>query len=155
MRPILEYAIQIWAPYLVVDISRIESVQRRFIRCALRNLPWSDKFSLPQYEHRLRLLDMPTLHKHRDLLRISFICNILNGKIDCRNILAKLSLNINNRNLRSKEFFHIRHYHTNYGRFNPLNSMFLLYNSISNKGLLLNDNIKDPESKRKFYNIVI
>ena len=149
VRSILEYSCQVWSPYYTVDILRIESIQRRFLRFALRKLPWSDLQLLPSYEHRLKLLNMPTLNKHRDYLRISFVCNIINGIIDCPNILAKLNLNINVRNLRKIEFFNIGHYHSNYGRFSPLNSMLILYNS--NSDFLLNNNVKSVDFMSNFY----
>ncbi|XP_053686787.1 uncharacterized protein LOC128736336 [Sabethes cyaneus] len=36
VRAVREYAVQIWAPYHATQIARIERVQRRFIRFALR-----------------------------------------------------------------------------------------------------------------------
>ena len=54
-----------WSPFYEVNISRVESIQRRFLRFALRNLPWNDRLILPSYEHRLKLLNMPTLKKQR------------------------------------------------------------------------------------------
>ena len=120
VRPIMEYACQVWSPHCVVHIARIESIQKRFLLFALRSLHWADPLRLPSYEDRLRLLSMPTLQKHRDYLRLSFITNLLNGDIDCPGLLAKLFLRINSRNLRSTEFFLIKSYRTNYGRFSPL-----------------------------------
>ena len=84
-------------------MARIESIQRRFLVFALRNFPWYDPFRLPSYEDRLRLLNMPTLQRHRDYLRLSFITNLLNGKINCPGLLPKLSTRINSRNLRSNK----------------------------------------------------
>ena len=49
VRPILEYSSQVWSPYRDIDISRIESVQKKFLRFALRNLPWIDAIRLPPY----------------------------------------------------------------------------------------------------------
>ena len=42
VRPLLEYSSQVWSPYYQVHIQRIEAVQRRFIRYALRGLEWDD-----------------------------------------------------------------------------------------------------------------
>ena len=80
VRSIFEYACQVWSPHYDIHISRIESIQRRFLKFALRNLPWPDPFTLPAYENRLHLLNMPTLRRHRDYLKLSFITNLLNGK---------------------------------------------------------------------------
>ena len=133
VRSITEYACQVWSPYCGIHIDRIESIQKKFLRFALRGLPWTDPLRLPGYINRLRLLNMPTLQRHRDYLRLSFLVNLLNGKIDCPGLLAKLNLRINSRNLRSVEFFSINSYRTNYGRFSSLNSMFIIYNEFSDK----------------------
>ena len=47
VRPLLEYASQVWSPFLKCDIDRIEAVQKRFLRFAFRDLPWVDNFHLP------------------------------------------------------------------------------------------------------------
>ena len=58
VRPHLEYANQIWAPYLVKDIEAVENVQRRASKLvpALKNLI---------YEERLHKLGLPTLAYRR------------------------------------------------------------------------------------------
>ena len=124
VRPIMEYACQVWSPHCGIHIVRIESIQKRFLLFALRNLPWSNPLRLPSYEDRLRLLSMPTLQKHRDYLGLTFITNLLNGGIDCPGLLAK---KINSRSLRSMDFLLLNSYRTNYGRFSPLNLMFIIY----------------------------
>ena len=138
VRSITEYACQVWSPYCHTHIARIESIQKRFLRFALGDLPWTDPLRLPPYTNRLRLLNMPTLQRHRDYLRLSFLVNLINGKIDCPGLLAKLNIRINSRNLRSTEFFSLNNYHTNYGRFSSLNSMLIIYNEYRDK-LIFND----------------
>ena len=112
-------------------MARIESIQRKFLRFALRYLPWSDPLRLPAYENRLRLLNMPTLQKHRDYLRFSFIDNLINGRIDCPGLLEKLNLRINAENS-------TKYYLTNYVLFSSLNDMMVLYNKFGDQ-LILND----------------
>lgn len=65
VRSILEYAAPIWNPYHASQIIRIERVQRRFIRFALRNLPWNDPEHLPDYPARCRLIDLELLSDRR------------------------------------------------------------------------------------------
>ena len=149
VRSVLEYACPVWSPFYLIDRARLESVQRRFLRFALRNLPWSDPLILPRYEHRLALLNMPTLERHREFIGLSFICNLLKYKIDCTGILNRLQFKLNNRHLRSVQFFHLGCYHTNYGRFNPLDVLLMLYNSCS--GFLLDNNVNNATFKLKFY----
>ena len=54
VRPHVEYANQIWSPYLRKDINSIENVQRRATKqiAGMRNLT---------YEDRLKKLKLPTL----------------------------------------------------------------------------------------------
>ena len=75
VRPITEYACQVWSPHCGIHMARIESIQRRFLIFALRSLPWTNPFRLPSYQNTLNLLNMPTLQRHRDYLRLSFITN--------------------------------------------------------------------------------
>lgn len=56
VRPIIENASVVWCPYEVTWILRLEGVQKRFVRLALRNLPWRDPVNLPPYPNRCLLL---------------------------------------------------------------------------------------------------
>jgi hypothetical protein len=44
-------------------VDKVERVQRRLIRYALRGLDWKDIYELPPYEHRFALLRLDTLTK--------------------------------------------------------------------------------------------
>ena len=58
VRPHLEYAVQVWSPYLVKDIEILERVQHRFTRMidGVRDL---------EYKHRLKSLGLPSLKFRR------------------------------------------------------------------------------------------
>jgi hypothetical protein len=80
IRPKLEYASCVWNPFYDVRVDKVERVQRRFIRYALRGLGWTDIYDLPPYEHRCALLRLDTLVKGRSLACIMFIFDILSGR---------------------------------------------------------------------------
>ncbi|XP_065088012.1 switch-associated protein 70-like [Ochlerotatus camptorhynchus] len=61
IRSILESNAVVWCPYQLTWIARIEAIQRKFVRYALRDLPWRDPLNLPQCEDRCRLLGIVTL----------------------------------------------------------------------------------------------
>jgi hypothetical protein len=61
-RPKLKYASCVWIPFYDVRVDKVERVQRRFIRYALRGLGCTDSYGLPPYEHRCALLRLDTLH---------------------------------------------------------------------------------------------
>jgi len=45
VRPLLEYTSSVWSPYLLKDIKRVESVQRRFTKrlCGMSNLSYASR----------------------------------------------------------------------------------------------------------------
>ena len=63
VRPILEYAVPVWCPYLVKDIRALESIQRRASRLALNQ----HKGEMP-YVDRCKLLKWPSLSDRRNYL---------------------------------------------------------------------------------------
>jgi hypothetical protein len=64
---VLESGSCVWSLNFEVHRRRIESVQRKFLRFALRGLGWSDPFNLPAYEDRCNLLNLQTLANRRDI----------------------------------------------------------------------------------------
>lgn len=75
VRPHLEYANQVWAPYKVKDIEAVEGVQRRASKLvpSLKNL---------NYEQRLRKLGLPTLTYRRMRGDMIETYKIVTGKYD-------------------------------------------------------------------------
>lgn len=75
IRPILEYANQVWCPYKIKDITAIENVQRRATRLvpSLRDLSYSD---------RLKKLNLPTLAYRRSRGDMIETYKILQGVYD-------------------------------------------------------------------------
>jgi ribonuclease P/MRP protein subunit RPP40 len=75
VRPHIEYANQIWSPYLVKHIEQIENVQRR----ATKQIPGMADLS---YMDRLRRLKLPTLSYRRVRGDMIELFKILTGKYD-------------------------------------------------------------------------
>ena len=65
VRPILEYAVPVWCPYLVMDFYALENVQRRASRLALNQCK-----GYMSYEDRRKLLKWPTLSDRRIYLSL-------------------------------------------------------------------------------------
>lgn len=78
VRPLLEYATCVWSPYLVKDIKRVESVQRRFTK----RLSGMSNMS---YNNRLSALGLDTLELRRLQHDLLYTYKILFGllKTDC------------------------------------------------------------------------
>ena len=119
VRSVLEYGVLVWAPYQVVQISRIERIQRQFIRYALRSLPWRDPHRLPPYEHRCALIRLPTLANRRTMLQQLFIFDLLENNVDSPELLSQLRFNVPPRITRRTEFFRPAMYRTVFAQNNP------------------------------------
>jgi hypothetical protein len=52
VHPKFEYASCVWRPFYGAHIDRIERVQKKFVRYALRGLRWMDMFDFPPYVDR-------------------------------------------------------------------------------------------------------
>jgi hypothetical protein len=74
-------------------VNKVERVQRRFIRYALRDLGWTDIYDLPPYEHMCALLRLDTLVKRRSIACIMFKFDIFSGRMNSPNLLSALDLN--------------------------------------------------------------
>lgn len=128
VRSTLEYCSVVWAPFYNNAKNRIESIQRRFVRFALRWLPWRDPVNLPNYESRCNLMSLQLLSIRRDVSKAVFIADLLRSQIDCAPLLEQLCINIRRVNLRTHAFFCIPHSRTNYGANEPMTSMCKIFN---------------------------
>lgn len=131
VRSILEFSSVVWSPAYACWINRIEAIQRRFVRLALRHLPWQDPLNLPPYEDRCKLIGMTPLYKRRQQAGILFVAKVLLNELDCPSILEMMSLNVPTRQLRTSVFFHVPFHRTNYGRNDPILKMCRSFNDVS------------------------
>ena len=75
VRPKLEYASQIWNPYQIKNIDKIEQVQRRFTK----RIPITKKMS---YQNRLLFLNLKSLEERRLILDLVFLYKLERGFIN-------------------------------------------------------------------------
>ena len=129
VRSILETAAIVWTPFHNVWISRIERIQAKFVRYALRFLPWQNTSDLPSYESRCRLLGMDTLQKRRKIQGTIFLAKVLSGDVSAPWILAQINLNIIPRPLRQRSFLRLQQHRTDYAQHEPIRHMCFLFNS--------------------------
>ena len=123
VRPILEYAAVVWSPYETTWITRIESVQRKFVRRALHNLNWRDPLNLPPYESRCALLGIEPLHSRRVICQAVFGAKILKAEIDSAELLSRMRLYAPTRVLRPRQLIQATARNTRYGSNDPINSI--------------------------------
>ena len=132
VRSVLESASIVWCPYTEIWSRRIEAVQKRFIRYALRFLPWNDPDNLPPYEDRCRLIALETLSNRRSLSKATFVGKLLLNVIDSPNLLQQVRLNVPPRVLRNHDFLRLDYHRTMYGQNEPIRAMCNIFNSIIN-----------------------
>lgn len=128
VRSVLEYGVVVWAPYYDSGIQLIEAVQHKFVRYALRRLPWTDPHNLPSYVDRCKLIDLDLLEHRRKVCKASFISDVLQSHIDCPTILEMLNVDTRRRDLRSHQFFRLPIFRTNYGYNEPISGMCRIFN---------------------------
>ena len=132
VRPILEYASVIWDPYYNIYINKLESVQKQFLLFCLRGLNWNPNIRLPPYRSRLALIRLPTLKSRRTVSNISFIIDLLQGKIDSEFLLGKISISVPNRMLRSYHPLTIPFHRSNFANLDPFYKICSEVNSLYN-----------------------
>ena len=129
VRSILEFGSAIWMPYTEEYISKIESIQKKFLLFALRHRYDPRNFrQLPSYEHRLEILDLEKLSTRRDHASSIFIFNILNGGIKSKDLSANVTLN-ENRQTRYSRYLNECQSTKDYIVNSPLNKSIRLFNS--------------------------
>ena len=132
VRSVLETSAIVWSPYHDSWIQRIEAVQRRFLRFALRLLPWCFPQHTTSYEERCALLGLEPLHKRRKVSGAVFVAKLLKGEIDSAAILADLNLFAPDRILRPRNTLRLQFRNTDYGCHEPIRSMSINFNLCSN-----------------------
>lgn len=131
VRSTLEYCSPVWNPYYNNAVERIEAVQRRFIRFALRRLPWSNPFSLPSYESRCQLIQLETLTIRRNVARALFVSDVFTSRIECQVLLNSIQLQVQPRTLRNRSFLQIPLRRTNYGSYGAIVGLLRLFNRVA------------------------
>lgn len=98
VRSHLEYASQVWNPQYQLYISKIEGVQKKF----LRFLNYKCRLNLsPSYEINCKQQHLLPLTLRREASDLTFLLNIINGSMDCPELLSliyfKLPVRTNSR----------------------------------------------------------
>lgn len=118
IRPIVEYCSVIWAPSYITHITRLERIQRKFIRLlCFRNGILFDCFS---YEYHLQYFSLPHLISRRKFYDIMFAFKVLNSIIKCPDVRCMFIIHVPTRTLRRYRIFDIEYHRTNYGKHSPL-----------------------------------
>lgn len=125
--PIMEYASVIWKPFYLHHIIRLERLQRRFVRLVGTRLGMPF-FEVP-VEDLMTQLNLCPLATRRDLADLFFLFKLINGMLDCPDLLSMVNFRIP-RSTRSTELFAHQHHRTNYLKFGTMARLHRLGNSV-------------------------
>lgn len=128
VRSTLEYCSVVWAPFYQNGIERLEKIQRKFTRYALRHIPPVDPLNPPSYADRCNSLELDLLSVRRNVAKALFVSDLLKSSIDCPEILQQVNFYVQRRTLRSHQFIRIPRALTNYGRNEAVSSMCRVFN---------------------------
>lgn len=131
VRPLLEFSSIIWSPYTVIEINRIESVQRSFTK-AVKNLRFST------YKERLVNLCLDSLQCRRVKADLVFCYKLIHGLVDITS--AKFITLSCNTHLRGNQFKLVK------PRFTSVRDANFFVNRVINIWNCLPDSIVTAES---------
>ena len=131
VRSTLEYASAVWCPFYQNSIDRIEAIQRRFVRFALRRLPWQNPWQLPSYESRCMLIDIDTLLTRRNVTRALIVSDMLTARIDCSALLEQVNLIARTRASRNNILLYSTFHRTNYAANMGVSGLFRNFNRLT------------------------
>jgi hypothetical protein len=109
VRSRLEYASLVWYPIYGVTVSSLEGIQRRFL-----------KYLSYVFNELLQSFDIQSLLLRRKINSALFLYHLVRGRVDCPDLLGKLSLRVPGPNLRSASTFVVPTPRTNLLRRSPL-----------------------------------
>lgn len=110
VRSNLEYASEVWNPQYEIYKSRIESIQKRF----LRYLDFKSRQVSRDYEHRCKRYHFLPLQMRRDISDICYLMKICKGIIDCPELLSKINFFTNQLAFRRRPLLRTTACKTNY-----------------------------------------
>lgn len=90
VRPVLEYGTVIWSPFQLGHIEDLNRVQTRFVRMLGVRLGYA-YFETPTLQLEQLFLLQP-LHHRRAIFDLVFLYKLINGLVDCPNLLALIDL---------------------------------------------------------------
>lgn len=129
VRSILEYATVIWDPYTATSRNQIERVQRKFLNYAARVLHIEHRPH--DYEPVRTFLGLSNLTDRRIAANQIFIQKLIDGSIDCPELLSRINFEIPSFQARSHYPFFIPLCTTNYIRNKPMFRMMRIANEYS------------------------
>jgi len=128
VRSRLEYASLIWCPYYDVHTGSLERVQRKFLKFLA--FCYDETYPVRGFPQDLLLerFSLPALEQRRGSFSLVFLYKLLHGRIDCGQIVDKLTFHSPRDASRHKQCFYLSTPRTNILKNSPLYRMCDNYN---------------------------
>ncbi|XP_054287986.1 uncharacterized protein LOC129003715 [Macrosteles quadrilineatus] len=126
VRQLVEYASPVWSPYTVGNRTRLEALQRRFLRLVGVQLGFA-YLDVP-VEELSSNLNLSPLALRRDVADVILLWKIVNGHMNCPDLLAEIDLRVPT-NTRSRDLLGRRYHSTNF----DFNSPFARFTRLGNR----------------------
>uniref|UniRef100_A0A6P7FC29 Uncharacterized protein LOC114327862 n=1 Tax=Diabrotica virgifera virgifera TaxID=50390 RepID=A0A6P7FC29_DIAVI len=120
-------------------IDQLERVQNKFLRICRYKMGFNRTNC--DYNYILCQLNMKTLENRESECELRFLHKILNGFVDCPELLELIVFNVNSRRTRSSDLFRIKFHHTNYGKNETITRMMKTANHLQDSVDLFNPSV--------------
>lgn len=129
VRSLLEHGSVVWSPASSSSMDRIESVQRKFTRVAVRRFLSGYEVAMPSYHNRCQLLGLDFLKTRYEHSKAYFIACLLSHNLDVPSLLSSIPFYAPSRRLRDRPPLFIPSRLTRYGQNDPLLRAFSSFNA--------------------------
>lgn len=128
VRSVLEYASSIWSPHYVIYKEKIERIQSIFIK----HLNHRNKIICTDYTESCKKHCIFSLESRRQILDIIFLYKLINGSMDCSELINQITIRTPCRRTRvtARALFNTPTCSTNYAQYSTLPRIARLYNDI-------------------------
>jgi hypothetical protein len=130
VRSVIEYASPIWNPQYAIYIDRLERLQKILIRHLKYRFPKPEAYKT--YKESCYQYGLTPLEDRRKVLDLCLLYDIVNGNLDCPELVESVKYNIPSRRSRRRlpPLFVVPKASTNYGRNAPMSRLPQTYNDI-------------------------
>ena len=131
VRSQLDYGSVIWNNSQNNTISKLERVQRKFVRFFCWK--FNRKYQSDMYEETCKELKLPLLSKRRKINDMIFLYKVINGIYDCPSLLNEMNIRVPSFNSRQTDFFYTQASRINARKNSPLIRTMNEYNEETRK----------------------
>lgn len=152
IRSRLEFGFIIWSPYHSYLLEMIEQIQIKFLRFLYYKRFGIYTF-LVSYSELLTLFQMDSLRKRRNMGMLVFLYKVVNGIVDCDELLARVCFLVPRPASRARALFSLHFARTTFGSNSPVNSMMRLGNALPDNVDILSSSL--TSFTRNIRNVVV